>query len=63
MVTRVDPEEVDGIPKIPAQPIGYEDARRLLETMGGLDSPDDWKGGLKGIKYKVNQETVFFIIL
>ena len=49
----MDPEEVDGIPKIPAQPIGYEDARRLLETMGGLDSPEDWKGGLKGIKYKV----------
>ena len=49
----VAPEEVDGLPKIPAQPIGYEDARQLLEKMGGLDSPNSWKGGMTDIDYKV----------
>ena len=49
----MDPEEVDGLPKIPAQPIGYDDARKLLEKMGGLDSPESWKGGMDGISYKV----------
>ena len=49
----VEPEEVDGLPKIPAQPIGYEDARQLLEKMGGLDSPNSWKGGMVDIDYKV----------
>jgi hypothetical protein len=52
----VDPDEVEGLPKIPAQPIGYEDARKLLEKMGGLDSPQSWKGGMDGISYKVKQE-------
>ena len=50
---RVDPEEVEGLPKIPAQPIGYDDARKLLEKMGGKDSPKNWKGGMEGIDYKV----------
>ena len=49
----VEPEEVDGLPKIPAQPIGYDDARKLLEKMGGLDSPNSWKGGMTDIDYKV----------
>ena len=49
----MDPEEVEGLPKIPAQPIGYDDARILLEKMGGKDSPETWKGGMKGIDYKV----------
>ena len=49
----MEPEEIDGLPKIPAQPIGYDDARELLEKMGGLDSPNSWKGKIKGIDYKV----------
>jgi N-acetylated-alpha-linked acidic dipeptidase len=52
----VDPDEVEGLPKIPAQPIGYEDARKLLEKMGGLDSPQSWKGGMDGISYKIGGE-------
>ena len=52
-VFREDPENVDGLPKIPAQPIGYDDARKLLEKMGGDDSPESWRGGMKGISYKV----------
>ena len=50
---RVEPEEVDGLPKIPSQPIGYDDARILLEKMGGLNSPESWRGGMVDIDYKV----------
>ena len=50
---RVEPDEVDGLPKIPSQPIGYDDARILLEKMGGLNSPESWKGGMVDIEYKV----------
>ena len=49
----VEPEEVDGLPKIPSQPIGYDDARELLEKMGGLESPKSWRGGIVDIDYKV----------
>ena len=49
----MEPEEIDGLPKIPAQRIGYDDARELLEKMGGLDSPKSWNGKIKGIDYKV----------
>ena len=49
----MEPEEIDGLPKIPAQPIGYDDAQELLAKMGGLDSPKSWKGKIEGIDYKV----------
>ena len=49
---------MDGLPKIPSQPIGYDDARELLKKMGGLDSPESWKGGMDDIEYKV---TLLFI--
>ena len=51
--SREKPEDNKGLPKIPAQPIGYADARKLLEKMGGKDSPVAWKGGMEGIAYKV----------
>ena len=53
MLLREKPEDNKGLPKIPAQPIGYADARKLLEKMGGKDSPVTWKGGMEGIAYKV----------
>lgn len=53
---RLQPEQVDGLPKIPAQPIGYDDARKLLEKMGGRDPPEGWKGLLQGIDYKLGGE-------
>lgn len=49
---RVEPEEVDGLPKIPAQPIGYDDAKQLIEKLGGMDSPKSWKGGIDA-EYKI----------
>ncbi|XP_028396939.1 glutamate carboxypeptidase 2-like [Dendronephthya gigantea] len=46
------PEEKAGLPKIPATPMPYGDAVRLLEIMKGTDVPESWKGGLK-ISYKL----------
>jgi len=39
-------------PKIPSQPIGYGDAKILLEKMAGDLVPEDWKGGLD-IQYRL----------
>ena len=53
---REDPSEVYGMPKIPSQPIGYDDAKILIEKLGGADPPSDqWKGGLN-IDYKIGGE-------
>ena len=45
--------ETDGFPKIPSQPIGYGDAKKLLKVMGGNEVPDDWKGKIPGVSYKL----------
>ena len=50
-------EAKKSLPKIPAQPIGYGDARRLLEVIGGDDAPADWQGGLPGLTYKLGPGT------
>ncbi|XP_040819991.1 putative N-acetylated-alpha-linked acidic dipeptidase isoform X1 [Ochotona curzoniae] len=45
--------EAVGIPSIPVHPIGYNDAQKLLENMGGLPPPESsWKGGLN-VPYNV----------
>ncbi|XP_028397182.1 glutamate carboxypeptidase 2-like [Dendronephthya gigantea] len=46
------PEEKAGLPKIPATPMPYGDAIKVLEIMEGDDAPKDWQGGLK-ITYKL----------
>ncbi|XP_052102906.1 N-acetylated-alpha-linked acidic dipeptidase 2-like isoform X3 [Mytilus californianus] len=38
-------------PKIPVQPIGYDDARYLMSQLGGQTAPDDWRGCLN-VSYK-----------
>ena len=35
------------------QPIGFGDARRLLEVMGGEEVPEEWRGGLEGLTYRL----------
>ncbi|XP_064110868.1 N-acetylated-alpha-linked acidic dipeptidase 2-like [Macrobrachium nipponense] len=52
---RLDESEVP-LPKIPCQPIGYDDARVIMEKMGGKVPPADWVGGMKGIKYNLGPE-------
>nr|XP_053627349.1 N-acetylated-alpha-linked acidic dipeptidase 2-like isoform X2 [Cherax quadricarinatus] len=45
------------LPMIPCQPIGYDDARVILEKIGGTPVPsDDWKGGLTGVAYNLGPE-------
>uniref|UniRef100_A0A0K2TTW2 Nacetylatedalphalinked acidic dipeptidase 2like [Strongylocentrotus purpuratus] n=1 Tax=Lepeophtheirus salmonis TaxID=72036 RepID=A0A0K2TTW2_LEPSM len=46
-------KESEGLPKIPSQPIGYDDAKKLLEIMGGQDPPEEWKGKVEGVSYKL----------
>jgi len=46
-------EETEGFPTIPSQPIGYGDAAELLSVMGGEDVPEDWKGKIPGVEYKL----------
>ncbi|KAM6158021.1 glutamate carboxypeptidase 2 isoform 1-T1 [Rhynchocyon petersi] len=42
-----------GLPSIPVHPIGYYDAQKLLEKMGGSAPPDNsWKGSLQ-VPYNV----------
>ena len=50
---RMDPKDVDGLPKIPAQPIGYDDAKIILEKMGGREPPAAWKGKIAGVDYRL----------
>ncbi len=53
---RMDPEDIKGLPKIPAQPIGYDDAKIILEKIGGRAPPEGWKGGIEGVGYNLGDE-------
>ena len=47
-------QATDGLlPQIPSQPIGYGDAEQLLAIMGGDQVPDEWRGGLQGLEYRL----------
>ncbi|XP_029999622.1 aminopeptidase NAALADL1 [Sphaeramia orbicularis] len=41
---RIPPENVTGIPPIPIQPIGFEDANVLICELGGEAAPAEWRG-------------------
>ncbi|KAG8580015.1 hypothetical protein GDO81_007084, partial [Engystomops pustulosus] len=43
---RIPESEIKGISHIPAQPIGFEDARTLICELDGPRAPDNWQGGL-----------------
>ncbi|KAG9465757.1 hypothetical protein GDO78_017766 [Eleutherodactylus coqui] len=49
---RIPESEIQGLSHIPAQPIGFEDARTLICELDGPDAPDNWQGAL-GCRYKV----------
>uniref|UniRef100_A0AAX7TL81 Uncharacterized protein n=1 Tax=Astatotilapia calliptera TaxID=8154 RepID=A0AAX7TL81_ASTCA len=42
---RINATDITGIPPIPTQPIGFEDAYRLICELGGEPAPDAWQGG------------------
>ncbi|XP_078516907.1 aminopeptidase NAALADL1 [Lissotriton helveticus] len=43
---RINESEIQGIPPIPTQPIGYEDARTLICQLGGPKAYETWQGSL-----------------
>jgi len=43
---RIKPEEARSLPKIPALPLSWRDAKPLLENMNGPTAPKDWQGAL-----------------
>jgi N-acetylated-alpha-linked acidic dipeptidase len=42
----IGPEEARSLPKIPALPLSWRDAKPLLENMNGPEAPKDWQGAL-----------------
>jgi N-acetylated-alpha-linked acidic dipeptidase len=42
----IAPEEARSLPKIPALPLSWRDAKPLLENMNGPEAPRDWRGAL-----------------
>ncbi|CAJ1069175.1 aminopeptidase NAALADL1 [Xyrichtys novacula] len=49
---RIPVEDITGIPPIPIQPIGFEDARALICELGGKAALTSWQGGL-GCTYNI----------
>ncbi|XP_036058626.1 aminopeptidase NAALADL1 [Onychomys torridus] len=49
---RLNLNNISGFPPIPAQPIGFEDAKDLLCNLTGASAPDSWQGAL-GCDYKL----------
>ncbi len=43
---RLDAASRISLPKIPVIPISYDDARPILENLGGKAAPGEWQGGL-----------------
>lgn len=49
----LDESEAD-VPRIPSQPIGYDDARVILRSIGGAEAPNaNWTGALADVDYRV----------
>src|SRR5262245_35670446 len=46
-------EEARSLPKVPALPLSWRDAKPLLENMNGAEAPKDWQGALP-IKYRLS---------
>ncbi|MBN3324171.1 NALDL protein, partial [Atractosteus spatula] len=44
---RIKEADIKGIPPIPTQPIGFEDASALICELGGSDAPSPWQGSFK----------------
>jgi N-acetylated-alpha-linked acidic dipeptidase len=49
---RITSEEAVSLPKVMSAPLSARDARTILETMTGPETPKDWQGGLP-LKYHV----------
>ena len=46
---RVEGDDLEQyLPQIPAQPLGYDDAKKIFEQLGGPKAPNDWIGNIQG---------------
>lgn len=54
-VKRLKTEDAPTILKIPVLPISHDDARPLLENLGGKEAPQPWQGGLR-FPYRIGAE-------
>lgn len=41
---RIPVQDISGVPPIPTQPIGFEDASKLICALDGVAAPDEWQG-------------------
>jgi N-acetylated-alpha-linked acidic dipeptidase len=53
----IAPEEARSLPKIPALPLSWRDAKPLLENMNGPEAPKDWRGALP-ITYRLTGSVI-----
>ncbi len=44
---RIQPADAVSLPTIVSVPMSHKDAQVILETLGGPETPKEWKGGLK----------------
>ncbi|KAF5889123.1 transferrin receptor protein 1-like, partial [Clarias magur] len=55
--TQFPPSKSSGLPEILAQTITLETARKIHEQMGGKDAPENFRGTLQGVSYKLGGQT------
>lgn len=46
------------MPNIPVTPIGYRDAEKLLRLMNGPVAPAAFRGGIRGLTYRLTSDAV-----
>ena len=51
---RVDGDDLEAsFLQIPAQPIGYDDAKKIFQRLEGKDPPPSWIGMIEGVSYTI----------
>ncbi|CAF1329620.1 unnamed protein product [Adineta ricciae] len=55
-MTRLPEESIQTLPNIPAQPIGYDEAKVILQYLPGNAVPSQWSGALSGVNYSYGGE-------
>ncbi|CAF2498907.1 unnamed protein product [Rotaria sp. Silwood2] len=56
---RLKEENVKFLPKIPAQPINYNEAQILLQYLQGREVPAEWRGALPNATYRYGEEFTY----
>ncbi len=56
----IDPAQARSLPRIPALPLSWRDAKPLLEHMNGAEVPPEWRGALP-ITYRFNGAVVVHV--